>query len=76
MAKIERSQKLFLKALKEKFAEDPQSEKTVYAREGLKQSARKMEFVAEGKKAEMSRGISMYDPCAATSVVSRSVSAS
>jgi len=29
MAKIERSQKLFLKALKEKFAEDPQSEKTV-----------------------------------------------
>jgi len=39
-AKIERSQKLFLKALKEKFAEDPQSTQTVFAREGLKQSAR------------------------------------
>ena len=62
MAKIERSQKLFLKALKEKFAEDPQSEKTVFAREGLKQSARKKEFIEAGKKMEMSRGISMYDP--------------
>ena len=61
-AKIERSQKLFLKALKEKFAEDPQSTQVVYAREGLKQSPRKREFIAEGKKAEMSRGISMYDP--------------
>jgi len=62
MAKIERSQKLFLKALKEKFAEDPQSEKTVFAREGLKQSARKKEFIEAGRKMEMSRGISMYDP--------------
>ena len=62
MAKIERSQKLFLKALKEKFAEDPQSEKTVFAREGLKQSARKKEFIESGKKMEMARGISMYDP--------------
>ncbi len=61
-AKIERSQKLFLKALKEKFAEDPKSTQTVFAREGLKQSARKREFVAAGKKMEMSRGISMYDP--------------
>ncbi len=62
MAKIERSQKLFLKSLKEKFAEDPQSEKTVFAREGLKQSARKKEFIEAGRKMEMSRGISMYDP--------------
>jgi len=60
--KIERTQKLFLKALKNKFAEDPQSTNTVYSRIGLKQSARKMEFVKAGKTAEMSRGISMYDP--------------
>jgi len=61
-AKIERTQKLFLKSLKEKFAEDPQSSQTVYAREGLKQSARKREFVESGQKMAMSRGISMYDP--------------
>jgi len=61
-AKIERTQKLFLKALKEKFKEDPQSTNVVYAREGLKQSARKREFVDAGKKVAMSRGISMYDP--------------
>ena len=61
-AKIERTQKLFLKALKGKFAEDPQSTNVVYAREGLKQSARKKEFLEAGKKMEMSRGISMYDP--------------
>jgi methyl-coenzyme M reductase alpha subunit len=61
-AKIERTQKLFLKSLKEKFAEDPQSSQTVYAREGLKQSARKKEFVDSGKKMAMARGISMYDP--------------
>ncbi|MDH7511143.1 MAG: coenzyme-B sulfoethylthiotransferase subunit alpha [Methanolinea tarda] len=60
--KIERTQKLFLKALKNKFAEDPQSTTTVYQRIGLKQSARKMEFVKAGKTAEMARGISMYDP--------------
>jgi methyl-coenzyme M reductase alpha subunit len=60
--KIERTQKLFLKALKEKFAEDPQSMNTVFARKGLKQSPRKMEFVKEGNAAAMARGISMYDP--------------
>ena len=60
--KIQRTQKLFLKALKEKFAEDPQSPSTVFAREGLKQSARKMEFVKAGNAAAMARGISMYDP--------------
>ncbi|MDD1679775.1 MAG: coenzyme-B sulfoethylthiotransferase subunit alpha [Methanomicrobiales archaeon] len=63
MAKIERAQKLFLKSLKEKFAgEDPAAGKTVYKRLGLAQSPRKMEFVKAGKAAEMSRGISMYDP--------------
>ncbi len=60
--KIERTQKLFLKALKTKFAEDPQATQTVYAREGLKQSPRKMEFVKAGQKVAMERGISQYDP--------------
>ena len=60
--KIERTQKLFLKALKTKFAEDPQSTQTVFAREGLKQSPRKMEFVKAGQKVAMDRGISQYDP--------------
>jgi methyl-coenzyme M reductase alpha subunit len=60
--KIERTQKLFLKALKTKFAEDPQSTSVVYARLGLKQSPRKMEFVKEGQKVAMERGISAYDP--------------
>lgn len=63
MAKIERSQKLFLKALKEKFAgEDPSSTNTSFARAGLEQSERKREFLKEGRKVEMERGISQYDP--------------
>jgi methyl-coenzyme M reductase alpha subunit len=61
-AKIERTQKLFLKAMKTKFAEDPQAMSTVFERKGLEQSPRKMEFMKAGKKAEMDRGISMYDP--------------
>jgi methyl-coenzyme M reductase alpha subunit len=61
-AKIERTQKLFLKAMKEKFAEDPQAASTVFARAGLEQSPRKVEFMKAGRKAEMDRGISMYDP--------------
>jgi len=61
-AKIERTQKMFLSSLKEKFAEDPQSTNVLYAREGLKQSPRKREFVDSGKKMAMARGISMYDP--------------
>jgi len=61
-AKIERTQKLFLKAMKEKFAEDPQAQNTVYLREGLKQSPRKMEFVKAGNAVAMERGISAYDP--------------
>jgi methyl-coenzyme M reductase alpha subunit len=63
MAKIERSQKLFLKALKEKFAgEDPAGLNTAFQRKGLEQSERKREFLKEGKKVEMERGISQYDP--------------
>ena len=61
-AKVERTQKLFLKAMKEKFAEDPQAMSTVFERKGLEQSPRKVEFMKAGKKAEMERGISMYDP--------------
>ena len=61
-AKIERTQKLFLKAMKTKFAEDPQAMNTVYLRKGLEQSPRKMEFVKAGQKAALDRGISMYDP--------------
>jgi len=61
-AKIEKTQKLFLKAMKTKFAEDPQAMSTVFAREGLKQSPRKVEFIKAGQKASMDRGISMYDP--------------
>lgn len=64
MGKIERSQKLFLDALKEKFqGEDPESVKTTfYNFDGVKQSPRKREFMEESKKVEMKRGISMYDP--------------
>jgi len=63
MAKIERAQKLFLKALKTKFAGDVQDTKTGYYNFGdLKQSPRKQEFIAASKKVELRRGISMYDP--------------
>ena len=61
-AKIERTQKLFLKAMKEKFAADPAAMSTVFERKGLEQSPRKVEFMKAGKKAEMDRGIAMYDP--------------
>ncbi|MDD4253799.1 MAG: coenzyme-B sulfoethylthiotransferase subunit alpha [Methanofollis sp.] len=64
MAKIERAQKLFLKALKEKFqGQDVQSEKTeFYNFGGVRQSPRKCEFMKESRAVEMQRGISMYDP--------------
>ena len=64
MAKIERTQKLFLKALKEKFqGQDLATQKAeYYGFGGLKQSPRKQEFLSESKKCEMARGISMYDP--------------
>ena len=49
--------------MKEKFAgEDPSSLNTAFLRKGLEQSERKREFMKEGKKVEMERGISQYDP--------------
>ena len=63
MAKIERAQKLFLKALKNKFEGDVAETKTeFYKFGGLNQSARKKEFMEASKKVELRRGISMYDP--------------
>jgi methyl-coenzyme M reductase alpha subunit len=64
MAKIERTQKLFLKSLKEKFqGQDVQSNTAEYYKfGGLRQSPRKMEFVKASRAIEMDRGISMYDP--------------
>ncbi len=64
MAKIERSQKMFLKALKEKFqGQDVESETAEYYKfGGLKQSPRKMEFMKASRAIEMDRGISMYEP--------------
>ena len=64
MGKIERSQKLFLDALKEKFhGQDPKSVNTTfYNFDGVKQSPRKHEFMAATKAIEQKRGISMYDP--------------
>jgi len=63
MAKIERAQKLFLKALKTKFEGDVTGTSADYYNWGdLKQSPRKMEFIAASKKVELRRGISMYDP--------------
>ncbi|WP_048153025.1 coenzyme-B sulfoethylthiotransferase subunit alpha [Methanolacinia paynteri] len=64
MGKIERSQKLFLNALKEKFqGQDIESERTTfYNFGGVRQSPRKREFMAETVEIEKRRGISMYDP--------------
>ncbi|MBQ3717801.1 MAG: coenzyme-B sulfoethylthiotransferase subunit alpha [Methanomicrobium sp.] len=64
MGKIERSQKLFLNALKEKFqGQDPKSVNTTfYNFDGVRQSPRKREFMAATKSIEQKRGISMYDP--------------
>ena len=64
MAKIERAQKDFLNALKEKFSnQDVESQKTeFYHFNGVRQSPRKREFMAESDKIVAKRGISMYDP--------------
>ncbi|RQD82942.1 MAG: coenzyme-B sulfoethylthiotransferase subunit alpha [Methanocalculus sp. MSAO_Arc2] len=64
MAKIERAQKLFLKALKEKFpGQDVESTKAQYFNWGeLSQSPRKKEFLAATEKIAKERGLSMYDP--------------
>ncbi|NLA37844.1 MAG: coenzyme-B sulfoethylthiotransferase subunit alpha, partial [Methanomicrobiales archaeon] len=64
MAKIERTQKLFLKSLKEKFrGQDVESETAdYYTFGGIHQSPRKMEFVKASRAVEMERNISMYAP--------------
>ncbi|GAB4309134.1 MAG: coenzyme-B sulfoethylthiotransferase subunit alpha [Methanobacteriaceae archaeon] len=55
--------KLFMKALKEKFEESPEETKTeFYKYGGWKQSERKTEFVNAGKEIAAKRGIPMYDP--------------
>ena len=64
MAKVEKTQKLFLEALKQKFPKQDPASTTAqfYKFNGIHQSPRKMEFVEENKKIEAKRGISMYDP--------------
>ena len=50
---MDNEKKLFLKALQEKFDEDPKDEKTkYYCYGGWEQSARKREFNEEAKKTE------------------------
>jgi methyl-coenzyme M reductase alpha subunit len=64
MAKIERTQKLFLKSLKEKFRGQDIEGGTAdyYGFDGIRQSPRKMEFLKASRAIEMDRGIPMYDP--------------
>ncbi|HQD23540.1 MAG TPA: coenzyme-B sulfoethylthiotransferase subunit alpha [Methanoculleus sp.] len=64
MAKIERTQKLFLKSLKEKFQGQEIESETAefYKFNGVRQSPRKMEFMKASRAIEMERGIPMYDP--------------
>ncbi|HJJ29176.1 MAG TPA: methyl-coenzyme M reductase subunit alpha, partial [Methanocorpusculum sp.] len=64
MAQVEKTQKLFLEALKQKFPkQDVESTKTeFYKFGGLTQSARKVEFMKENEDIVAKRGISMYDP--------------
>lgn len=54
---MDNEKKLFLKALKEKFDEDPEEENTkFYCYGGWEQSARKREFAEEAEKAVEARG--------------------
>ena len=64
MAKVEKTQKLFLEALKQKFPkQDVESTTTeFYKFNGIHQSARKTEFLKENEAIVAKRGISMYDP--------------
>jgi len=64
MAKIEKTQKMFLKSLKEKFpGQDVGSDKTsYYCFNGVHQSPRKREFMDATKAIEQKRGMAMYDP--------------
>lgn len=61
---MDNEKKLFLKALQEKFDEDPEEEKTkYYCYGGWEQSARKREFTEEAKKAMEKRGgLPFYNP--------------
>ncbi len=55
--------KLFIKALKEKFEEAPDEKSTTFYKfGGWKQSERKREFVEAGKEVAAKRGIPQYDP--------------
>lgn len=55
--------KLFMRALKEKFEEAPEEKKTTYYKfGGWRQSERKTEFVEAGKEVAAKRGIPQYDP--------------
>ncbi|MDD1729242.1 MAG: coenzyme-B sulfoethylthiotransferase subunit alpha [Methanospirillum sp.] len=64
MTHVEKSQRKFLKALKEKFAgQDVESQKTsFYHFDGVHQSPRKREFIKINEEIVNKRGISMYDP--------------
>nr|WP_319540737.1 coenzyme-B sulfoethylthiotransferase subunit alpha [uncultured Methanospirillum sp.] len=64
MTRVEKSQKKFLKALKEKFSgQDVESQKTsFYHFDGVHQSPRKREFIKINEEIVNKRGISMYDP--------------
>ena len=57
----EKTQKMFLEAMKKKFAEDPTSNKTTYKREGWIQSKDKREFQEWGAKIAKDRGIPAYN---------------
>jgi len=55
--------KMFIKALKEKFEEAPEEKSTTFYKfGGWKQSERKREFVEAGKEVAAKRGIPQYDP--------------
>ncbi|MCC7559146.1 MULTISPECIES: coenzyme-B sulfoethylthiotransferase subunit alpha [Methanobacterium] len=55
--------KMFIRALKEKFEEAPDEKTTTfYKYGGWKQSERKREFVEAGKEVAAKRGIPQYDP--------------
>jgi methyl-coenzyme M reductase alpha subunit len=56
-----KTEKLFLEAMKKKFAEDPTSNKTTYKREGYVQSKDKREFQEWGAKISKERGIPAYN---------------
>jgi methyl-coenzyme M reductase alpha subunit len=56
-----KTEKLFLEAMKKKFAEDPTSNKTKYTRQGYTQSKDKREFQEWGAKIARERGIPAYN---------------